>query len=131
MRCMPPWRPTAVSCRLHTSLRLSRCKHPALCSCCLCLQFTDSELHAFLEAYRGEVDSVHEDTEVSVFEVEDPAPWGLDRLDQRSLPLNQDYDYYNLGTGVNVYIVDTVRCSGEDCCTSVDPGSWPADPEPI
>ena len=74
---------------------------------------------------------MHEDTEVSVFEMEDPAPWGLDRLDQRSLPLNQDYDYYNLGTGVNVYIVDTVRCSQEDCCTPADPGSWPPDPEPI
>ncbi|CAK0782475.1 hypothetical protein CVIRNUC_005706 [Coccomyxa viridis] len=79
------------------------------------VEFTDSELHAFLEAYRGKVDSVHEDTEVSVFEMEDPAPWGLDRLDQRSLPLNQDYDYYNLGTGVNVYIVDTgIRVSHQE-----------------
>ena len=105
-------------------------KHLVSCSCGPCLQFTDSELQAFLEAYRGKVDSVHEDTEVSVFELEDPAPWGLDRLDQRSLPLNQDYDYYNLGTGVNVYIVDTVRCSGKEWCTFVAPGSWPSDPEP-
>ena len=108
MRCTPSWRATAVSCRLHASSRLLGLKHLALCSSCVCLQFTNSELHAFLEAYRGEVDSVHEDTEVSVFEMEDPAPWGLDRLDQRALPLNQEYDYHNLGTGVNVYIVDTV-----------------------
>jgi len=75
----------------------------------LLLQFTDQELQAFLEAYKGRVDSVHEDTEVSVFEVEHSAPWGLDRLDQTTLPLNLEFDYYNLGTGVNVYIVDTVR----------------------
>ena len=74
---------------------------------------------------------MHEDTEVSVFEVENSAPWGLDRLDQRALPLNQDYDYYNLGTGVNVYIVDTVRCSVEDWRTSVAPGSCPSYPEPV
>ena len=106
-------------------------KHLVSCSCGPCLQFTDSELQAFLEAYRGKVDSVHEDMEVSVFEMEDPAPWGLDRLDQRSLPLNQDYDYYNLGTGVNVYIVDTVRGSGKNWRTPVAPGSWPSDPEPV
>ena len=52
---------------------------------------------------------MHEDTEVSVSEVEQSAPWGLDRLDQTALPLNLEFDYYNLGTGVNVYIVDTVR----------------------
>jgi len=75
----------------------------------LLLQFTDQELRAFLEAYKGRVDSVHEDTEVSVFEVEHSAPWGLDRLDQTALPLNLEFDYYDLGTGVNVYIVDTVR----------------------
>lgn len=72
------------------------------------MQFTQQELQAFLDSYRGQVASVHEDTEVSVFEMEHPAPWGLDRLDQTALPLNQDFDYYNLGTGVNVYIVDTV-----------------------
>ena len=51
---------------------------------------------------------MHEDTEVSVFEVEHSVPWGLDRLDQTAPPLNLEFDYYNLGTGVNVYIVDTV-----------------------
>lgn len=55
------------------------------------------------------MESVHEDTEVRVHEIEKPSPWGLDRLDQPSLPLNGEFDYYNLGTNVNVYIVDTVR----------------------
>lgn len=35
------------------------------------------------------------------------ATWGLDRLDQSSLPLNQSYKYEGNGTGVNVYVIDT------------------------
>lgn len=34
-------------------------------------------------------------------------PWGLDRLGQRDLPLNQSYSYTTTGSGVNVYIIDT------------------------
>lgn len=33
--------------------------------------------------------------------------WGLDRVDQRSLPLSNSYTYYYDGTGVTVYIIDT------------------------
>lgn len=39
--------------------------------------------------------------------VQDPSPWGLDRIDQPSLPLNGQYSYANSGGGVTVYIVDT------------------------
>lgn len=35
------------------------------------------------------------------------ATWGLDRIDQSSLPLNQTYNYEGNGTGVNVYVIDT------------------------
>ena len=33
--------------------------------------------------------------------------WNLDRIDQRDLPLNGLYNYYNNGSGVTAYIIDT------------------------
>lgn len=35
------------------------------------------------------------------------AVWGLDRIDQRNLPLSTTYEYEKTGTGVNVYVIDT------------------------
>jgi subtilisin family serine protease len=34
-------------------------------------------------------------------------PWGLDRIDQASLPLNSTYSYTDTGLGVVAYIIDT------------------------
>jgi subtilisin family serine protease len=35
------------------------------------------------------------------------ATWGIDRIDQRALPLNQTYSYDFTGEGVTAYIIDT------------------------
>jgi aqualysin 1 len=35
------------------------------------------------------------------------ATWGLDRIDQRDLPLNTTYEYTPTGAGVRAYIIDT------------------------
>ncbi|MGX7828043.1 S8 family peptidase [Actinokineospora sp. 24-640] len=36
-----------------------------------------------------------------------PPSWGLDRIDQRALPLDSSYTYPNGGAGVTAYIIDT------------------------
>jgi len=35
------------------------------------------------------------------------APWGLDRIDQRALPLNNSFGSPSNGAGVSIYVVDT------------------------
>ncbi|HEY0024352.1 MAG TPA: S8 family serine peptidase [Longimicrobium sp.] len=43
------------------------------------------------------------------------ATWGIDRIDQRSLPLSTSFSYTNTGAGVNAYILDTgIRLSHTD-----------------
>lgn len=52
--------------------------------------------------------SVEENLEVSIFAVQDPAPWGLDRIDQEFLPLNSTFDDRGFqGANTISYIVDT------------------------
>jgi subtilisin family serine protease len=50
---------------------------------------------------------VEEDGVVSLGTTQTGATWGLDRIDQRDLPLNGTYTYTPTGTGVRAYIIDT------------------------
>jgi len=47
------------------------------------------------------------DSRVSIDTTQTPATWGLDRIDQRNLPLNNTYNYDFTGSGVTAYIIDT------------------------
>jgi subtilisin family serine protease len=50
---------------------------------------------------------VEQDVEMELMDVQSSAPWGLDRTDQRDLPLSGTYETGTSGAGVNVYVIDT------------------------
>lgn len=50
---------------------------------------------------------VEEDGHVSINATQTGATWGLDRVDQRNLPLNGSYIYNTTAAGVHAYIIDT------------------------
>ncbi len=50
---------------------------------------------------------VEVDQVVTIDATQSPATWGIDRIDQRALPLSNSYTYTNTGAGVTAYIIDT------------------------
>ncbi|MGZ4778527.1 MAG: S8 family peptidase [Thermoanaerobaculia bacterium] len=67
----------------------------------LAVELSDSDAQALARDVR--VQFVEEDATVSAA----TTPWGLDRIDQRSLPLDDSYVSQGSGAGVRVYVVDT------------------------
>jgi subtilisin family serine protease len=55
----------------------------------------------------GRVRLVEPDGIATIVATETNATWGLDRVDQRSLPLSTTYTYTRTGNGVTAYIIDT------------------------
>ena len=70
-----------------------------------------------LEAMRNNpnVDYVEADQEIALSSTQSSPTWGLDRVDQRNLPLSSSYTYNATGSGVTAYIIDTgIRASHSD-----------------
>src|SRR5688500_3595986 len=61
------------------------------------------------------VQLVEQDPVVRAVATQSPATWGLDRTDQRNLPLNNSYSYNATGAGTTSYVIDTgIRISHSD-----------------
>ena len=50
---------------------------------------------------------IEEDQIVSISVTQTNATWGIDRVDQRDLPLSTTYTYDQTGSGIDVYVIDT------------------------
>ena len=53
------------------------------------------------------VSYVEQDQVVTLQDTQSGATWGLDRIDQRSLPLSTTYTYPSTASGVHAYVIDT------------------------
>jgi subtilisin family serine protease len=69
------------------------------------IEMSEADAETMSQDYR--VKFVEEDGVMTADTTQTNPPWGLDRIDQRNLPLSATYTYNWTGSGVRVYVIDT------------------------
>jgi subtilisin family serine protease len=69
------------------------------------VRLSDSAARALLRDAR--ILSIEPDGIATATTTETSAPWGLDRIDQRKLPVDTQFHYTATGQGVTAYVIDT------------------------
>lgn len=69
------------------------------------IEMSEADAETMSQDYR--VKFVEEDGVMTADATQTNPPWGLDRIDQRNLPLSGTYTYNWTGSGVRAYIIDT------------------------
>jgi subtilisin family serine protease len=68
-------------------------------------KLNDAQLNGLL--HNPNVDYIEQDAIVTADTTQSGATWGIDRIDQRSLPLSGTYNYTTTASTVTAYIIDT------------------------
>lgn len=69
------------------------------------------------------VELIEEDIQVKTTATQSNATWGLDRIDQRALPLDGTFSYASFGSTVRAYVIDTgIRSSHQEFVGRIQSG---------